>query len=664
MFGRYPDNGSRIRLGLRGIFILVMTVVLLLVLSLYLAEDIKQRSERMRSEMRSDVEVLARFVALVAPEAILGYDFLSLNNQMRELSQHRDVVYAVILHGQRPLTTYLNRQRPQVQQLQALQGDETDLRTLLPELRSLVSLEVLSLPITAAGKSLATIEVGISLARMDEESHALIVRGVGRGLLLLLVLSAIIYVVFRRYVVIPLQAILTGIERGFHGSGRVPVRVVRHDELGQVATALNRMMGDVMETHADLLVQKNQIRLLLDSTAEGIIGSDGNGRATFVNQAGREMLGFSESEIIGSDLHRYLKHDHAEHSLACDCPVFRSALGGAPIHEEDSHLVTASDSLIPVEYWLRPMHDGKGVVGVILTFVDISGRKHAEELLQATLETLDDQVQERTLLLNNKLAELERTRSELMQTEKMASLGRLVAGFSHEINTPIGIALGGASHIEEEGLILTQMLQQEEVTEEALAEVIQRINEAAGLTANNLQRAAALVTSFKRTAIDQSSEALRLFDMCDSLSDVVTSLHNSFKRTPIEISVECEEGLQLYGRPGLIDQLITNLMLNSLNHAYGEGKEGGTLSIRVWLESGVLRIGFSDDGRGMDPATLERVFEPFFTTARGNGGSGLGLFICYNIVTTELHGTITVESQIGKGTRFDIHIPMGSESEG
>ncbi len=269
---------------------------------------------------------------------------------------------------------------------------------------------------------------------------------------------------------------------------------------------------------------------------------------------------------------------------------------------------------------------------------------------------LEQRVMERTAALNTKIEELVQTRNELLQSEKMASLGRLVAGFAHEINTPIGVAVGAASTLQEIAQMVTKMMQQEEVDEEELLSVLESVGEAADLTLSNLRRAVRLVSSFKRTAIDQSSDTSRLFNVKETIEDVNNSLHSKFKHTDITITINCLPTIVLYGLPGVLDQVLTNLMMNSLFHGFNDGKLGGQIIINVTFleENKHLRLEYIDTGKGMEQSTVEKIFEPFFTTRRAHGGTGLGLYICYNLVTSQLHGSIICESQPNKGVRFII----------
>lgn len=271
--------------------------------------------------------------------------------------------------------------------------------------------------------------------------------------------------------------------------------------------------------------------------------------------------------------------------------------------------------------------------------------------------TLEKRVDERTTELREANDRLQSEQARTLEAEKMASLGRMVAGFAHEVNTPVGIALGATTHVQELLSELSKLMQQDEVSEEDLDARMGMLHEATDLATKNLHRAADMVQRFKRTAVDQSSEREREYDLAELFEDVERSLHNEFKNTRIRIHRHCGEGLRLFGQAGTVTQLLINLMQNSRIHAFADGKAAGSIELAARRVDGNVEITFADDGAGMSDDTVARVFEPFFTTRRSNGGSGLGLYIVHNLVTQGLHGTIRCDSAPGAGSRFTIVFP-------
>jgi len=286
----------------------------------------------------------------------------------------------------------------------------------------------------------------------------------------------------------------------------------------------------------------------------------------------------------------------------------------------------------------------------------------AQHSLSALNATLEQRVVERTSQLMAANTRLKEEQEKVLEAEKMASLGRMVAGFAHEVNTPIGIAVGAASQSRELVTEFGRLLDQEEVTEEDLRSRLHMLDEIADLTLSNLRRAADMVQSFKRTAVDQASEHERDYDLAEIIEDVQRSLHNAFKTTQIKFSVTCPTGLALFGPAGTLVQLLANLMQNSRMHGFTDGTRAGTITINAGVEGDRVLIDYADDGVGMSAEILEHAFEPFYTTRRGTGGSGLGLYIAYNLVTQGLGGKINIQSSPGQGCRFAIEYPRRTHS--
>ena len=263
--------------------------------------------------------------------------------------------------------------------------------------------------------------------------------------------------------------------------------------------------------------------------------------------------------------------------------------------------------------------------------------------------------------LDDTIETLQATRNELVENEKMASLGRLVAGFAHELNTPVGVAVGAISHGDETINNLTALLAKDEVTEQELTCQLDYLREGHHLALANLRRAADLVQRFKRTSIDRGSQQKREYHLAELIQDVLTTLNNSLKHTAVSVEVDCPKDLKLYGTPGLLEQVLTNLITNSIGHGFGNGSRSGRIVISARRTATQrLILDYRDDGVGMNDDIRRQAFEPFFTTQRANGGSGLGLYVIYNIISQQMAGTVQIMSTPGAGTRFHIDCPIES----
>jgi len=270
---------------------------------------------------------------------------------------------------------------------------------------------------------------------------------------------------------------------------------------------------------------------------------------------------------------------------------------------------------------------------------------------------LENKVYERTRELEASLASLQITQQQLVEQEKMASLGELVAGVAHEINTPIGVGITAVSHLVESIVRINKAFNTGTLTKKQFAEMLEAILESASIVESNLVRAADLVKAFKSVAVDQSSAEPRLFSLKSYVQDILTSLRPKLKRTPHEIHMDIPDDLDLYCDPGVVSQIVTNLIMNSLHHAF-QAEQIGIINIRAHVLEDVLNLTYEDNGQGIDPDILKRLFDPFVTTKRGQGGSGLGTHIIYNLVTQALGGRIQCFSEPNQGTRFEIILPL------
>lgn len=251
---------------------------------------------------------------------------------------------------------------------------------------------------------------------------------------------------------------------------------------------------------------------------------------------------------------------------------------------------------------------------------------------------------------------LHETQAHLIQQEKLASLGSLVAGIAHEINTPVGTGVTAASYLEQETKAMGKLFNNGSLKKSELNNYLTAATDAVGIILLNLRRASELISSFKKVAVDRTSEAQQYFNLKNYIGAVILSLRPQLKKANHNIIVNCDEYIDLNSYPGDFSHIITNLIINSLVHAYPPGIQG-TITIDVRHQNQELTLIYSDNGIGILPIHQPKIFEPFFTTRRGQGGTGLGLNIIYNIVTQKLKGSIACHSKPGKGTTFTITIP-------
>lgn len=288
---------------------------------------------------------------------------------------------------------------------------------------------------------------------------------------------------------------------------------------------------------------------------------------------------------------------------------------------------------------------------------------HMAARIKQGYDHLEQNVQSRTMELfeakesaEEALNQLKETQDSLIQSEKMAALGGLVAGIAHEINTPVGITLTSATYLCAKTDKVAKLYEQGELREDELEAYFKLAQKSTTLMAINSQRAADLIHSFKQVAVDQTSDERREFELKHYIEDVLLSLQPVIKKTAIKVVLDCPEKLMMNSYAGAISQLLTNFIMNSLLHAY-EPHQSGLLSIHVsQLERDMIQLIYSDNGKGIPEELQAKIFDPFFTTQRGNGGSGLGLHIVYNIVYQTLKGSLQFQSN-EKGTTFTVRFP-------
>jgi PAS domain S-box-containing protein len=408
-----------------------------------------------------------------------------------------------------------------------------------------------------------------------------------------------------------------------------------------------------------------RLRLLgsaVDTANVGISLVDVRGdrrQVTYCNDAALKMLGAERAELIGAPP-RFPCDDDEDPELE----RVREAVAA----RADVDAVLRGRTRRGDERWttvaVSPVADRAGqLTHLILFYTDITEERRTIEALAARerdyadLAVLESQLRQRADELAASLEALRSTQRELVQREKLASLGVLVAGVAHEVNTPLGVAVTAASVAREALGRLDRLLAEKQVRRSELLAQLETVSSAVGLADTNLHRAAELVRHFKTVAVDQSSSTVRGFELGGYLREVVASLGPLLRRSKVTVRVEQSEDVPVTSRPGSLSQVITNFVTNALTHAF-DPDQPGELVLKASQSDGQAVLEVRDDGKGMPPHVAERAFDPFFTTRSGTGGSGLGLFIVHNLVVEGLGGSVTLESAPGRGTTFLLKFPL------
>lgn len=421
--------------------------------------------------------------------------------------------------------------------------------------------------------------------------------------------------------------------------------------------------------YAEVRENEQTLTQFLEAIPVGIGILDTFGQPYFVNQRGQELLGRgvvkeTQSDQLTEAYELYVANTKQVYPPE-RLPVVR-ALQGERASVDDIE-VRQHERVVPLEAWGAPIFDDQGkIIYAMTAFQDISDRKQAEankirlvqeqEAKNAAVR-YGQEIEAKNVALGKALQQLKNTQAQLIESEKMASLGNLVAGVAHEINTPLGIGITAASALEDKTKTAALAYDNKQLKSSELKAYFNVATRSSRLILNNLERAGELVQSFKQVAVDQSHLEKRRFVVKKYLQDILVNLTPHLKRSPHRILVHGDEQLEMNSYPGAFSQIITNLVMNALQHAYSEGQVG-QMSFELRGEGEQIILEYKDDGCGIPPEHLGKIFEPFFTTRRNQGGTGLGLHIVYNLVTQKLKGTIRCESEFKVGTTFILKLPI------
>ena len=399
-----------------------------------------------------------------------------------------------------------------------------------------------------------------------------------------------------------------------------------------------------------------RLDLIMDNVPAGIVllqplsGAEPDFVITAVNRNVNRIAGFSQVFLHpGSRLTECLR-PAAANGMYGDCNIDqrirdRMAWYASTPGETISSVFPSVDGR-----FVQATRSAYGDFGFLVVTVDNTEQVKSEQELQAACERAE-----------GALEDLLAAQNRLVQAEKMASLGRLVAGVAHEINTPLGIAVTLASLFSEKVGELETDLAAGRLRRKDMERYIAGTREGCELLLANLQRAADLVQSFKQVAADQASGERRRFELNGWLSDIVVSLGPVWRKAGHRIEIACPEPIEIDGHPGMISQVVTNLVTNSIVHGFEPGQRGLITITATPVGSDTVEITYTDNGKGIARDAQDKVFDPFFTTRRSSGSTGLGLHIIYNLVVGKLGGSIDLASEEGRGVRFVLRFPRSPD---
>ena len=438
------------------------------------------------------------------------------------------------------------------------------------------------------------------------------------------------------------------------------------DELDTLVATLNqmrtRLRDELVARHqaAEQLQQERDFSATLINSANMVICCmEPDLTIASINPAAILLTGYHQQELLQ---HNWLdlfvsptQREELNNILAAEGSLADQEV---IMHDQQAHELV-------LQWTFVPFYDGPNLKYQIGFGYDITQLKTVEREIIQLNEQLEGKVEERTRSLseaNNQLGkaydDLKQAQQTLVESEKMASLGSLVAGVAHEINTPIGISVTASSYLQERVADFKSHIDSKQLSRSYLNEFTVNLDESMQLLQSNLRRASELIASFKQVAVDQSSEARYNFSLADNLHQVVVSLGHKLKKSQCEVDIQCDPKLSIFSFPGSFTQIYSNLILNSINHGFDNWDKPKKITIKVEQQGEELFIDYSDNGRGIPPEILPRIFDPFVTSKRGQGGSGLGTHIIYNLVVQLLKGRISCASEPGLGAQFHIRLPI------
>jgi PAS domain S-box-containing protein len=485
-----------------------------------------------------------------------------------------------------------------------------------------------------------------------------------------------IWFLFERRLVQPLLALQAAALRLARGDLKRALHWNRLDEIGSLASGLESMRSDLAKLIAEgeqktaslqnELLERKRVEQALGLSQEkfsaifdaspvamSVSRYNGNHEILEVNNAWCQLFQRERHDVIeknGTQIGVWT--EAIDKQRLFETLIRDDAVSGFSAWLKTSEL--ASDIFCEISGKVIRLGEQKML---ILAFEDITSKHQYENNILALNSSLEQRVTDRTQELSKTLERLTVTQSELARAEKMSALGSLVAGISHELNTPIGNSLTVASTLQDHTKNITAEMANKGLTRSRLDAYIKENRDGTAILTRSLHHAAELITSFKQVAVDQTSEHRRSFNLHATIAEILLTLGPSLRKTSHTVEIDIPNDIVMESYPGPLGQVINNLVRNALIHAF-EGRQNGVISIsakRKELDQIALRV--CDDGVGIAAENLARVFDPFFTTKLGQGGSGLGLNIVYNLVTTALHGSISLDSELGHGCCFSLILP-------
>lgn len=688
-------------ISLRFKFGALILLILVAVSALSLSSLIRSQERALLDNLQAQTDALGRFVALVAPEAIFAHDFVTLDHYMEEISASPDIVYAYIAAPNgAPMTSFVNPKNPRLKSRQAAKPEP--ITSLAKRVSAMPGLVTSVFRITFDGRVIARLTVAASRDGVDARVNAMIRSMAIYFAIVVAVLLGAIFVAFHSMILAPLKSLGEAAMRVSRGNLTLPAEVRANDEIGRLARLFNQMMErlgksiDDKDAVTDALREQSKDlehqKFALDQHAiVSIVGTDG--LLLYVNPKLCTIAQYQAVELLGSNYCRLLD-DGQETELE----ALRRAMGAGNVWQGELRQRKKDGTLYWVAASVVPFCDAAGKPNRHISIqTDITHIKQLEQALQNANEVLADRVAQRTAELskakhqleadlikharmaqdliarNDDLkqmnAKLEEAHNQLLQSEKMASIGQLAAGVAHEINNPIGYVQSNLGSLETYVSELLKVIADYESAAAGLppgmAELFGSVRQNADLdfvrqdvqallreSKEGVTRVKKIVQDLKDFSYVHSDDQWQFADLHHGLNSTLNIVWNELKYKA-EVQKDYGDLPAVECLPSQINQVFMNLLVNAAQAIETRGKivlRTGSVDDTVWIE-------IEDNGKGIPADIVGRIFDPFFTTKPIGKGTGLGLSLSYGIIQKH-HGRIEVDSTPGRGTRFRVWLPV------
>lgn len=428
---------------------------------------------------------------------------------------------------------------------------------------------------------------------------------------------------------------------------------VAYRSLAQKRDQAYTLAQKMAQQNMTLAQRERDLQMIMSHVSAGLASFDSSSRLRFGNQRYAALFGALPEQLVGRHISEYV----SQATLDLMMPHWSQCLAGARAQYRRINRDPLTGEARIFDVALEPEYHEARVVGLFALLLDVTEKVAAEDHIKELNATLEKRVELRTQELNTALDTLQRSQEELARSETRAALSTMIASVTHELSTPLGNSLMVASTLVEQSDAFQRVVDSNQLKRTDLSLFVGDMRLGNDLLLRNLQRATELLKNFRQVANDQASEQRRSFDLATVVKEIMDTLVPSLKRHAHRIVLDIPEGITMDSLPGSLGQVIINLTNNAYLHAF-EGRSDGVLTFSASTDGQSVLLCCADNGVGISDDNLQHLFEPFFSTKKGRGGTGLGMGIVENLVRKVLGGSLQMTSELGVGTRVELRLPL------